>query len=142
MGIFRKPKERNKNLESEDLQEVVDLLKEFDAHDVELYILMGRAAEKAPYGPYKSAMSIYYDKVGNHLTEIENYLLNEGHKLITRHLLDDIEEDEYINGMEEIKMKLRILRDLQEYTNFLSKKQISEKRYNNMIHFENPDQKK
>ncbi len=133
MGIFKKEKEKNYYNNIKDFKEISELLGEFNAHEIELFVIMSRAAERSPEGPYKNAMSIYLDKTRMKLNEIEDYILNEGHKLITRHLLDDVNEDEYIEGMEEMKMKLKILRDVQEYTEFMAKKQISSKKNDNIV---------
>lgn len=133
MGIFKREKGKNNYGDIKDLKDISDLLGEFNAHEIELFMIMGRAAEQSPEGPYKNAMSIYLDKTRMKLNEIEDYILNEGHKLITRHLLDDVDEDEYIDRMEEMKMKLKILRDVQEYTEFMAKKQISDRKNENII---------
>ncbi|MGC8547314.1 MAG: hypothetical protein ACP5MU_06660 [Thermoplasmata archaeon] len=133
MGIFKKEKEKNYYNDIKDFKEISELLGEFNAHEIELFVIMSRAAERSPEGPYKNAMSIYLDKTRTKLNEIEDYILNEGHKLITRHLLDDVDEDEYIEGMEEMKMKLKILRDVQEYTEFMAKKQISGQKNDNIV---------
>lgn len=125
MGIFKKEKERKEFTDSNDLKDISDLLGEFDAREIEMFMIMGRAAEKSPDGPYRNAMSMYLERTKVKLNEIEDRILDEGHKLITRHLLDDVDEDEYIEMMEEVKIKLKILRDVQQYTEFLANKQIS-----------------
>jgi hypothetical protein len=133
MGIFKREKGKNNYADIKDLKDISDLVGEFNAHEIELFVIMSRAAERSPEGPYKNAMSIYLDKTRMKLNEIEDYILNEGHKLITRHLLDDVDEDEYIDRMEEMKMKLKILRDVQEYTEFMAKKQISDRKNENVV---------
>ncbi len=124
MSIFRRPKDEVKVTDPRELDRVTQMLEAYNAKEVELFIIMGKAAESLPSGPYGRAIDLYAAKVKEQIKVMEREIIQEGQSLITRHLLDDVAEDEYVESMEMTKEKLRLLRNVQAYVDFITNREV------------------
>ncbi len=80
---------------------------------ISLGVLMAKAREKSGNPIFGIALNRYKDDLSENLASIESEIINEAVRLLILNLLDDLDNDEYIEQMEMLKERLKLLRKLE-----------------------------
>lgn len=117
------PAGKSKGTEAlEDYSQYDLLMDKYGAKEIPFFISMSRAADKWNNPQLKRGLQVYADSIRKKIDALSAAMLDRGSRLMVRHLLDDIEEEEYIEAMEELKDELKALRKFQDYVEFVLKK--------------------
>ena len=112
LALFRKKEEMEK-LNDEDLARIEEISSKVIDKPISLGILMAKANEKSGNPIFGIALNRYKDDLDSSLKNIESEIINEAVRLLVLNLLDDLDNDSYIEQMEMLKDRLKSLRKLE-----------------------------
>jgi len=112
LAIFKR-KEKLETLNDEDLMHLEEISSKVANKPISLGVLMAKAHEKSGNPIFGIALNRYKDDLSENLASIESEIINEAVRLLILNLLDDLDNDEYIEQMEMLKERLKSLRKLE-----------------------------
>jgi len=112
LAIFKR-KEKLETLNDEDLMHLEEISSKVANKPISLGVLMAKAYEKSGNPIFGIALNRYKDDLSENLASIESEIINEAVRLLILNLLDDLDNDEYIEQMEMLKERLKSLRKLE-----------------------------
>ena len=112
LAIFKR-KEKLETLNDEDLMHLEEISSKVANKPISFGVLMAKAYEKSGNPIFGIALNRYKDDLSENLASIESEIINEAVRLLILNLLDDLDNDEYIEQMEMLKERLKSLRKLE-----------------------------
>lgn len=119
--ILLKKRKDEDEMTDDDLLMINELMAEYGTNRASFALLLKRVGEKVGNPVFGALFDNYSPGLEQELREIERNLINDGVRLMVLNLLEDIDEDIYVEKMEILKEKLKIFRKLERILNLNDK---------------------